>query len=292
MNEFDRILIEQGISLIPRVPGTKEPPAGFHYSDRWDGKRIADLKETESWEVHDRAAVCGVNHLVVFDFDSEDAYYTFWDQKLAHQLFYDTLVVRTRRGFQAWFFDYSCDLSKFVNVIDGKPALDVEIFLQKHLAAIPNNTHPSGRKYELMGSYVIARKDGIVEKGIERLRSLKWIGSPYSSTGTVPMKIGTLNEEIQDLDEFSSTMAKYWKPGFRNKLLLALAGYMIRKNISEESAVRLIEAIIEKSKDYPAKQSAVSKIRYEYRNRDRIKRFYGVSTLAKVALEIQQSCQN
>ncbi len=291
VNEFDRILLEQGVSLIPRVPGTKEPPAGFRYADRWDGRKLATLEEMASWSVHDRAAVCGVNHLVVFDFDSEVAYYTFWDQKIAHQLFLDTLVVRTARGFQVWFFDYSVDLKKFVNVVDGKPTIAMEIFLQKHLAAVPNNTHPSGKKYELMGSYTIARKDGIFDKAIERLRSLHWVGSVYSDVGTTPMRIGDLSGRIDDLDEFSSQMAKFWKPGYRNKLLLALAGYLIRKNISEDAAIELIEVIIQKTGDHAARQSAVSKMHYEYRNRHKIKRFLGGRSLAKIALEVQQSCQ-
>ena len=289
MNEFDRILIEQGISLIPRVDGTKEPPAGFHYSDRWDGKKVADLEETASWKVHDRAAICGVNHLVVFDFDSVESYQRFWDKRLADNLPNETLSVRTSRGVQVWFFDYSLNLLKLRNVIDAKPTLQMEIFLQKHLAAVPNNTHPSGKKYSLLGSATIARKDGIVDRAIDRLRSLHWVGSIYSDGGTTPLHIGDLSEQITDIEEFSTMLAKHWKPGYRNKLLLALSGYLIRRNICESSAVALVNLVIDKTGDGSARQSAVSKMRYQYRNRGRIKRLQGLKSLVKVAIEVEQA---
>ena len=291
MNEFDRILVEQGISLLPRVDGTKEPPAGFRYSDRWEGKKIANLEETSSWKVHDRAAICGVNHLVVFDFDSMPSYERFWDKRLAQDLPNETLSIRTSRGVQIWFFDFSLELAKLQNVIDAKPTLQMEIFLQKHLAAVPNNTHPSGKKYQLLGSVTIARKDGIVSRAIERLRSLHWVGTIYSDSEITPFKTGNLTEQITDMEEFSTSMAKYWKPGYRNKLILALSGYLIRKNICEDSAVALINAIINKTGDNAARQSAISKIRYQYRNRDRIKRLQGLKSLARVALEVEQACQ-
>ncbi len=295
MNEFDRILIEQGISLIPRVPGTKEPPAGFSYSDRWDGTKIAKLDEIASWSVHDRAAICGVNHLVTLDFDSMDAYSRFWGgQRLARDLPQETLCVRTSRGIQAWFFDYSQDLAKFKNVIDGKPAVEMEIFIRKHLAAVPNNTHPSGKKYLLLGGYTIARKDGIVSQSVDRLRSLHWQGTPYSDEGATPMKIGDLSDQIDsaDIERMASMFATSWKPGFRNRFLLALAGYLIRGNVSEISAVALVNAIIDKTGDVRARQSAVSKVRYEYRNKDKIKRLQGVVSLKKIIMEVELSkCQ-
>lgn len=293
MNEFDRILIEQGISLIPRVPGTKEPPAGFSYADRWDGTKIAKLEETASWKEHDRAAVCGVNHLVVFDFDSIASYERFWGtQRFASNLPNETLCVRTSRGIQVWFFDNSTDLSKMKNVIDGKPMIDVEIFIQKHLAAVPNNTHPSGKKYILLGTCTVARKDGIIERGIERLRSLHWTGSIYSDSGTVPIQLGSLSEQITDFNRAVEYFSPFWKRGHTHRFLLALSGYLIRSNISEQSATLLVEAIVNKAGDSSShKREALYQIHYAYKNKDRAKRLLGANGLSDVMMEIEQSCQ-
>ena len=291
MNEFDRILIEQGVSLIPRIPGTKEPPKDFHYSDRWDGKIVANLEECASWEVHDRAAVCGVNHLMVLDFDSMESWERFWGPKRSQVLPNDTLCVRTSRGIQMWLFDYSLNLDILKNVIDGNPTIKLEIFLQKHLAAVPNNTHPSGKKYQLLGTTTIARKDGTFEVLIDRLRSLKWIGSIYSEKGTSSLQIGNLSEDITDFDKAVDFFSPFWKRGHTHKFLLALSGYLIRQNISEDSALKLVNAIIDNVGDKPKKNEALYQVRYNYRNKDRVKRILGINGLTDVMLEVDQEYQ-
>ena len=291
MNEFDRILIEQGVSLIPRVDGTKEPPAGFHYSDRWDGKKIADLAECVSWEEHDRAAVCGVNHLVVLDFDSMESWEKFWGPKRTMNLPNDTLCVRTSRGVQMWLFDYSLDLSKLKSVIDGKPTINLEIFLQRHLAAVPNNTHPSGRKYQLLGTSTIARKDGTVQVLIDRLRSFHWTGSIYEESRIPAPILGDNSEEITDFKEAVDFFSPFWKRGHTHKFLLGLSGYLIRNNISEQSALALVDAIIENVGDKNTRNEALYQIRYAYRNRTRVKRLHGANGLSEVMLEIDRDCQ-
>ncbi len=288
VNEFDRLLIEQGVSLIPRVPGTKEPPSGFHYSDRWDGKKIADGSEAASWGVHDRAAVCGVNHLVVFDFDSMESYGKFWYRRLADDLPNETLCVRTFRGIQVWFFDYSMDLSKVKNVIEGNPVLNMEIFLQKHLAAVPNNTHPSGKKYNLLGTVTIARKDGIVIQAVERLRSLHWVGSVYSDSASTPANVGDLSGQITDFDVAVKYFTPFWKRGHTHKFLLALSGYLIRENVSLDSALALVNAIIVAVGDTKSRNEALYQVRFNYRNAKNAKRLYGRSGLASIMVEIQK----
>ncbi|MGI0081595.1 MAG: hypothetical protein ACRECH_18495, partial [Nitrososphaerales archaeon] len=116
-SSLDKLLVKQGISLVPRVGGTKSPPAGFPLIKYYDGK-IATLQEISSWKDTDRAAVCGIHGLVVFDFDSVAFYELFWRLKNVERIAQETLSVRTARGFQNWFFDLSLDLSKLSSTVD------------------------------------------------------------------------------------------------------------------------------------------------------------------------------
>lgn len=171
---FDKLLVDQGISLVPRPKGTKVVSAGFPLKEAFRGK-VATLKDISVWPDIDRAAVCGINGLVVLDFDSEESYRKFWDQKLASSLQDETFTIRTSRGYANWFFDRAVNLSQFPSTINARPTLQLEIFLKNHLAACPGNTHPSGAIYRLLGTGNILRKDGIVRESLERLKgSFNW----------------------------------------------------------------------------------------------------------------------
>jgi hypothetical protein len=170
---FDKIIAAQGVSLVPRPRGTKSVSAGFSLKDAFRGK-VASFEDISSWKDLDRAAVCGINHLIVFDFDSEDAYVRFWDKPLVEKLASETFTVRTSRGFSNWFFDESANLAQYCSTINARPVLDMEIFIKNHLAACPENQHPSGMTYKLLGTFQIAKKSGILNEAIERLKSFGW----------------------------------------------------------------------------------------------------------------------
>lgn len=297
MNEFDKILIEQGVSLVPRVTGTKVPPAGFNLTERWDGKKIATLEECQTWKDHDRAAVSGVNSLVVFDADSEIAYETLWGKKTAERLPSETLSVKTSRGIQTWFFDKTLDYSRLKSWIDCRPIIDFEILIQRHLAAVPGNTHPSGAKYELMGTKNIMQKDGVVNAVVERLTSLHWIGSIYSKsliiTGQPSDRVLTESFDEKDLERGIEFLTPFWIASaksheLRFRFMLALSGFFIRRNASENAAVQFVERLTEAANDIHAKRRAPTRMRALYRSSSHIDHVQGLPTLLEVMKEIEK----
>lgn len=289
--EYDlaHFLVDSGVSLTPRIPVTKKPPRGFPLSEYLNGSKILTWEELrENWKAENFAAVTGVNHLVGFDFDAVPDYWAFWDS-VGVNLHNETLSVKTSRGIQNWFFDFSSEVSKFKSVINGSPFVKLEIFTKNHLLAVPGNLHPCGHKYELLGTSTILRKDGIVWAGIERLKSLHWIGEIYEPTDDGSFESGDLSQEIEDFEKSVHLLAQHWKRGYRNRLLIALSGVLIRENISEEAAVKLVRAVIEATSDSEARLNAPAKMRYLYKHREKAKRLQGIPALLSLFKEIEAS---
>jgi hypothetical protein len=290
----------QGISLIPRYKGTKDRYP-FAYKDYLEGKIRASLTDILEWSAkrYDFAAVCGLAGLVVFDFDSFEAYQTFWGSKnLAAKLPSQTLAVSTSRGIQLWFIDRSLDLQKTRTVIDCRSCLEMEIFLHHHLAACPGNVHPCGKKYELLGTSRIMRKDFVVNRAVDRLYNFGWIGSIYLQDETPrrssykgSKKLPPLNQEIDHLEKTVEFYLPYWVAGSgkHHRLLMALSGYLIRKGIKEESAERFLTALLlAANRDHDIRPS-VQQLRWFYKNASTAKKIQGLPSLSRVMKEIEES---
>lgn len=230
---------------------------------------MPDLQEIASWNDCDRAAICGVNHLLVFDFDSEESYVKFWDKKIASEIHNETFTVKTSRGYQNWFFDVSINQSDYKSAIDVRPLLEMEIFVHHHLASVPGNTHSSGFVYELVGTGKILRKDGILKNVIERLRSLGWTGNEFSIKASSASIAGEHIPTEIEIKRLSEILAKKWKPGVRNRLILEICGFLIREGWSEGDALKVFEGIIRITSDSHSRTSVIQKVHYQYRTRDK-----------------------
>jgi PAS domain-containing protein len=170
--------------LVPRPSGTHLVSKGFKWTEVRDRVRaIPTLEEARAWEDKDRAAITGINNLIVFDWDSLDDRLKFWDKKLASEILKETLVVQSRRGFAEWFFDNDAKkaaeeaLGYVPERIDVRPDFQFEIFIAGHLASVPGNLHPDRKTvYKVASSTTrILRKDGIVKQVLERLvNSFHW----------------------------------------------------------------------------------------------------------------------
>jgi hypothetical protein len=190
-SDYDKCLINQGIALVPRPCGTHLVSKGFKWTQIRDGVRtIPTLEEARSWEDRDRAAITGLNDLVVFDWDNLEHRKKFWDTKLAQELLKQTLVVKSRRGLAEWFFDSQAkkaveDVFGYLpERIDIRPDFEFEIFVNGHLASVPGNLHPDKKTiYRVASSTTrILRKEGIVKQVLERLlNSFHW--KPKNSLG-------------------------------------------------------------------------------------------------------------
>ena len=71
------------------------------------------------------------------------------------------------------------------------------------------------------------------------------------------------NEEENRIVEF---LAKYWKPGYRNKLEMSFLGWCLKTGISYESAYRIIDAVTSVCGDEEG-PSRLRLVKYHYENR-------------------------
>jgi len=276
---------------VPRVSRTKEPPFGFALLPYLRGEKIATVEEISAWKERDRAAVCGINGLTGFDFDSIQAFERFWDSNLRQQLANDTFVVKTSRGISVWFFDRSLDLDSYPSVIDCRPHLELEIFLRNHLLPVPFNVHPDGTIYKLLGTSQILCKPGIVKVAIERLHSLHIEVVNRSSNSAAP--VGSLSAGILRLDpkfahEVEQIIPELWTKGRRYVIQIALAGWFLRLGISRNVSMNFIIQLgqrlaLEKEGEHWSRRIQEREIQAAYGSVSRGARIYGLSKLVEIA---------
>lgn len=184
--DYDKCLVKQGISLLPRPRGTKLISKGFAWAEIKESGRITSLNETAKWLDVDRAAISGISDLVVFDWDNPEDRLKFWDSKIIESLPNETLLVKSKRGCAEWFFDHDAKeaakevLGFLPDKIDFRPCMEFEIFIDGHLASCPGNLHEDQSTiYKALGTLRIKRKDGIVKQALDRMiDSFKWQRRP------------------------------------------------------------------------------------------------------------------
>jgi len=81
---------------------------------------------------------------------------------------------------------------------------------------------------------------------------------------TTPSK--QINLEGKEEIRIVNFLAKYWKPGRRNQLELYFLGWAMKKGITYESALRIIDAVIIATQD-EEKQARLDLVKYHYRTR-------------------------
>jgi len=90
------------------------------------------------------------------------------------------------------------------------------------------------------------------------------------------------NKEEEKIVKF---LAKYWKPGNRNKLEMAFLGYCLKKGVSFESAHRIIDQVIITTGDEERGQR-LQLVKYHYKNRLNITpQLLGISGLKQIVKE-------
>lgn len=90
------------------------------------------------------------------------------------------------------------------------------------------------------------------------------------------------NREEEKAVEF---LAKYWRPGCRNRLEMAFLGFCLKKGVGYESARRIMERVCEITGD-EEKQARLQLVKYHYGNRRSLgSRLVGVSGLREIVKE-------
>ncbi|MHB8603377.1 MAG: bifunctional DNA primase/polymerase [Nitrosotalea sp.] len=268
-------LLNQGVSLVPIVPYTKKPPIAFPLLDYFE-QRVRTLNHNEIMDFalgagkFGFAAVAGVNKLVGIDTESEADFKTLWETNLASSLPSLTFTVKTSRGICCWFFDPEADFENLKSAIPMQPVIQGEIIVHNHLMQVPGSIHPSGHVYELLGTDKILVKPGVVGQIIERLKSLGWVGSAYYGTVSAmdAISFASLTERLTEKDKQGIVLELLpcWRPGYRNRLILALCGLLIKNRVAKNDARDLIKRLALGANDKGALYSALAKVEYQYRN--------------------------
>lgn len=179
---LDIVLLNQKISIVPTIPGSKSPVAGLPLSDYFKGVRKATLSDLDSWlkSGYDRAAIAGKcsDSLIAIDFDSNEAFKSFFDNRI-EEVAEETFTVKTHRGYSVWVKDRAADFR--MTSLNFRPNLEAELFISHHLIACPLNLHPSGALYDgPLGTDRIESKDDFARAVLERIRSLGYTHGPRS----------------------------------------------------------------------------------------------------------------
>lgn len=101
------------------------------------------------------------------------------------------------------------------------------------------------------------------ERDVERILALK------KKTGVqVSFNMPKNYKPLKDREEnrIAKFLAKYWKPGHRNKLEMAFLGWAIKRGISQESARRIIDSVTVATED-EEREHRLTLVDYHYKHR-------------------------
>lgn len=226
-----------GISIVPIQRLTKEPPAGFRWSEFT--RRIADSSERFSWfQEHDYqiAVIAGLisGNLVPLDFDSETGF-----ESLAslYPKLRDFPRVRTGSGRNHVWIRTPRPVKKYVTrAPDGTP---LEIRAGTHYSLCPPSLHPNGTPYTWEIDPVNV---GIPIIELEDI-GLKSI-NPSERSEAEPIAEGT-PLTTDELEEISRIVEPDFTEGKRYNLTLALAGWLAYHNVPETDVQHIVTVLIE-----------------------------------------------
>jgi hypothetical protein len=89
----------------------------------------------------------------------------------------------------------------------------------------------------------------------------------------------------RDQEQVVKFLVKYWRKGYRNKLELAFLGFCIKKGVSYESAIQIIERVCDLTND-EEKTARLKLVDYHYNNRRSLgAELAGVSWIREVVKE-------
>ena len=186
------------------------------------------LGETENF-----AVVTGAisNNLVVLDFDIPNLFENFRTEYSS--LVSSTLVVRTgRKGYHIYFRTPE-PIHSYLGGKDRK----IDIKGEGGYVVLPPAIHPdTGQRYEIVNNHPPLK-----------LTMKEW--KEIWTTLKKKDKDRKKKEKNDALVKLIEIIYPYWKEGQRDKVEYALLGYLRKKKVSKESAMTLIEKIVELTGD-------------------------------------------
>ena len=193
--------------------------------------------------------------------------------------------------------DKSCQIGKldFRLAAPGSRQIQAEIKGNGQLVTLAPSLHRKmGLPYSTVSPvYKIREVDGIIQLLVDKMKELGW-RPPESQQYAGASKLNVeLTREIEDVQRAVDILVPYWKKAntfsLRSRFLIALSGYLIRKGIKEEAAVKFVSALTKSADDSRSTSKAVYRMRSLYRSSKNAPRVQGFPSLVRVLQTIERS---
>jgi len=141
--------------------------------------------------------------------------------------------------------------------------------------------------FELLPSTCLFNVEGIsfTEADIDKILSLKEKAA-VQITFDMPENFRTLKTENEA--RIVKFLLPYWKEGQRNRVEMAFLGWCLKRGVSQESALRIVDEVTRVTNDLE-RYSRLELVRYHYRNRRTIgPKLLGISGLRQIVKEAIQ----
>ena len=227
--------------LIPLQNQTKVPVKGFRLAEFYDGI-FYDSESTEG-EITGFGIWTGGHWLIVIDFDDEEAFERF--KQVCPVEFLNTLIVKTRRGYHVYFIikdkDVKNEQSRKFYKIDVKTGRSYVVL-------------PFSRVDDFVyGIELFSQVKRITyEEYQELLKLLSFLSEEEHETEEVEEELELELEEEENAslaEKIAEKILPFYVQGQRQSLCLAIAGYLLKKNVSYEVAEEVIKILHSKSND-------------------------------------------
>lgn len=251
--DFARLYLENGLSIIPLKPRSKEPLIPWkEYQEK-----SPTNKEIEEWFRNNNnniAIVCGSvsRNLVVIDFDDIEKFKVFLKgvDNLKDSIRFsiaNTWWVRTGKGVHVYLRITDIDEKDFKQLFRTKPRLveGVDVKAEGGYVVAPPSIHPSGRQYEFI--------QGPPENEIQVIYPDEWkeilklLGYEEKPKVQVSKESKELSEN--DILRIVNLLREAYKPGRRDLIILFLTGWLRKANVSYESARKIVELLAENDEE-------------------------------------------
>lgn len=249
--------VKLGISVIPILPATKEPPIGFKWGEF--ARRIADASERYSWFVeHDwqLAIVSGPvsGWLVPLDFDGPGGYESL---AVEHPRLRELPRLRTGSDKHHVWLRVPQPTRKYVtHAPDGS---NLEVRAGTHYTLVPPSIHPSGEPY-------------VWEQA-------PWAGVPVVDLAELGLPSRPPDDGKQEDASYSEgepltdaeaehiieLLTPHYVPYSRHELCLALSGWLAGHGVPEADARSIVETLAEQAGDVSRLREFLRGVRDTYR---------------------------
>lgn len=272
--EFAKIYIDNGLSVIPLKPKSKEPTISWktYQLERPNYDKIIVWFGGKKFKNRNIAIVTGSisENLVVIDFDKKEKYNEFMEKLPIHLkiTLENTWTVKTGKGYHIYLRIENLTPEEFKEFMRTRVrfAEGIDIKAEGGYVVAPPSIHPSGAQYEFIR--------GPPEYGIIRVTPedfediMKFIRPPETEKAEEGEKEpGWRALSKEDLESLFNLLKGVYKQGFRRRLFITLSAWFYDAKISKKSLKSLARMFKELDGDETVYKKIIEIIDYQYDRR-------------------------